>query len=123
MIPSEHFYKKAKKILATGSITNDEALTEEVRKQFFKTLGELPETMKYDLFLFYRYFCSDLNSLTEKLSALIDIFNMEYDEGLDKLEKEEWIFLKDVVSENALEIDDKTLMYVMKLVVEKGGVF
>jgi hypothetical protein len=51
-------------------------------------------------------------------SAVVDLFAQDYDESADPLGDEDWRFLRDIVSDYAVDLDMDIVNYVMKLVVD-----
>ena len=55
------------------------------------------------------------------MRSIIELFNFEFDPKEDNyIMNEDWDFIKETVSDYALDLDDQTLTYIMWFVVEKG---
>lgn len=125
MFQSRTFQKQLQKIDASGEST--ERFLDDVQAAFASTLPFLPEPMQAELFDFFsRKYRADEEHYTLDdalfLGEIVDLFTGEYNEETDPLDDEDWDFVRDVIDENALELDMQTVNYVMKLVVDKGAI-
>lgn len=127
MNPSDRFSSQVLKIEKQNLGLDDERLVERVRDSFFSHLDELPNELRYDMFeYFYDQFLNHQNKklgfdeFSSKLKSIIELFNFEYEAGDDFLTNDDWEYIKETVSDYALEIDDSSLTYIMKFVVERG---
>jgi hypothetical protein len=128
MAHSDQFTYQIQKIQNKGGELSREGMLEDVRRSFFMYLGDLPEELKYDLYEYYldRFENNPdpslaFTELATSFRAIIELFNLDYDDVEDALSEEEWEYLRDAISDYALDIDEETLNYVMKLIVAKGG--
>jgi hypothetical protein len=99
----------------------------EVQRAFEEAMGSVPETLTEAIYL---HFLDSFNhaelpeekfvTYSYRLGPYIDVFWKRYDEKEDPIPREEWLFLKEAVSEAAGEMDLKLLTYVMQLIMDKG---
>ena len=116
---SNEFNRSCKHLRKKYQYECTEEFLKELEELFKKALG-LPEDFSSEL-MDYCYPGSEVDDkYFDKLADMVDIFNMEYDENVDTLEKEDWIYLKDLVNSWALDMDMDLVTYVMQLVVSAG---
>ena len=92
-------------------------------KLFCRYLTEIPEELCSDIFDFFCGHGSDdavEAARAEHLSDVIDLFEGEYDEKNIPLSDEELEYISEGVNDYAVDIDDETLMNVMKAAVARG---
>ena len=128
MAISDRFSRHLNKIRKeTGFQFNTSSLTQ-VRNSFLFNIGDIPEELKVEI---YEYFLDQygengedeqttIDVLAEKLRAVVELFNFELNDD-DVLNDDDWDFIKETVSDYALDLDDDTLTYIMRFVVERGG--
>jgi hypothetical protein len=116
--------RRIRKILPEA---HEDRISVALRDSFFQQVLHLPEDMRYDLFDYflettdfeiveYRGF----DTLTERLRAVIALFLMDFSPTDDIFTADDWTYLKEIVNDYALDMDDSALLYIMKLIVEKG---
>jgi len=99
---------------------------------FVKSGFMLPEELMEDLFQYYLEIAwgsaagkitepEQLRELAYHLVDVIDLFDMDYDSGKDPLVLDEWVTIKNLISNYAEDVDDDLLTYVMQLAIEKGA--
>jgi hypothetical protein len=127
MAISDRFSRHLNKIRKeTGFQLNTSSL-EQVRKSFLFNIGDVPDELKVEM---YEYFIEQygengedrrtIDELAEKLRAVVELFNFELNDE-EALSDDDWDFIKETVSDYALDLDDETLTYIMRFVVERGG--
>ncbi len=98
--------------------TTDDFLSD-LRELFIKSIGE-----HEDFCLELMDYCLSPGDVEdkdiEKLSDMVDLFHLNYNDGYNQLDQDDWVFLKDLVNVWALEMDMDTVTYVMQLVVDAG---
>lgn len=127
MFQSSGFQKRLRKIDSSVDRGDEQRRIDEIREAFSASLSSLPEPMRAELFdHFSGKYRADESSYTVDdaifLGDVIDLFTGTYDDERDPLDREDWDFVKDIIDENALELDMDTINYVMKLVVDKGAI-
>ncbi|MFP4566695.1 MAG: hypothetical protein ACLFNX_09355 [Spirochaetaceae bacterium] len=126
MFQSNGFRKRLRKIDSSVDRDDGPRRIDEIRGAFSASLSFLPEPMRAELFdHFSAKYRAEASSYTVDdalfLGDVIDLFSGAYDDEQDPLDAEDWDFVKDIIDENALELDMDTINYVMKLVVDKGA--
>jgi len=127
MFHSSGFQKRLRKIDSSVDRGGEQRRIDEIRDAFSASLSALPEPMRAELFdHFSSKYRADESSYTVDdaifLGDVIDLFTGAYDDERDPLDADDWDFVKDIIDENALELDMDTINYVMKLVVDKGAI-
>ncbi|MFP4562194.1 MAG: hypothetical protein ACLFRY_02685 [Spirochaetia bacterium] len=114
--------RKRKKELSHGG------LLEELRKGFLHRLPALPEDMLEDLFLYltrdFSEETDDYASFDEAASRLTDaadLLSEEYEDETGTLSDDDVEYIKDLVSDYALELDDNLIAYVMQKAMDRGS--
>ena len=127
MFASERFRRRMNRVRKDFRQAEEEEIRREIAHAFDLVLSHLPEDLRIDLFdyLMERYpertgTYAGLFDYAEYLGDVIDLFNLEYDEQADPLFREDWDYIRDSVSDFALELDMDLVNYVMQLVVAKG---
>lgn len=121
------FYNHVRRIRKILPEAQENRVTVALRDSFFQQVVHLPEDMRYDLFDYfvetsdfeiveYRGF----DALTERLRAVIALFLMDFTSTDDIFSADDWTYLKEIVNDYALDMDDAALLYIMQLIVEKG---
>ncbi|WP_455381737.1 hypothetical protein [Salinispira pacifica] len=127
MFASERFRRRVNRIRKEFRNASEEDVQRELLRAFDLVLSHIPEDMRADLF---QYFLDrrpertdrfpDLLAYSEYLGDVIDLFNLDYDEEHDPLLPDDWEYIRDTVSDFALDLDMNLVNYVMQLVVAKG---
>lgn len=60
--------------------------------------------------------------LPQRLADLVDLLWMQYDDEADPLRREDWVVLRDLVDENAAELDLPLVQYIMERVVSHHAI-
>ncbi len=97
----------------------EEAFRTDLLEAFLLSLGEV-EDLGRELF----DYCTGLEPIeepqAEKLADMLDLFHRDYDSSYNRLNLEDWSYLKELVNGFAEEMDMDTLTYVMRQIVEAG---
>jgi hypothetical protein len=127
MDSAERFYRQLDKLQQANPPINFRTAIREVQRAFEEAMGSVPETLTEAIYL---HFLDSFNhaelpeekfvTYSYRLGPYIDVFWKRYDEKEDPIPREEWLFLKEAVSEAAGEMDLKLLTYVMQLIMDKG---
>jgi hypothetical protein len=124
---SDRYLKKVRKIRQNSQGKPEERILAETREAFLVQFGHLPLNMKHDLFnAFVELYVSgespypDVFEFAQHLSALVDLYNREFDDPNIKMSEKEWIAVKNLTDEFAEELDIETLTYVMNQLLSGG---
>ncbi len=127
MYVSDRYLKKVRKIRQNSQGKPDERILAEIREAFLVQFGHLPVNMRHDLFnafveLYYggESPYRDVFEFSEHLSAVVDLYNREFDDPNAKMSEREWISVKNLTDEFAEELDIDTLTYVMNQLLSEG---
>ena len=125
MEAGDYLYMQTQKILKNRSLDFD-AKVARIRESFAESLQSFPDSLTDDLFdtLF------EGNGLTEQtmeersnvLPSLTQLMLQEFDDRTDPFSLGEWKLIGEVISEYGVDLDEKTLTYVMSKVVERGAI-
>lgn len=99
-----------------------------LRELFFSCLPEMPEPMRFDLFNYFweKYTPSgrgrsSYTPLLDVFGYIVELFDGEYvDDDEYRLGDEDLNFVKDTVSDFALDLDQEFVSFVMKIAVSRG---
>ena len=121
----ESFMRQAWKAHFAGDA--DTGIMDAARAGFIQSLPVLPESMKHDLFNFMEEANRPVNEdregmapLTEALGRILQLFDGDLMEDDTQLTDEELGFVKDIVADFALEIDQDLVLDIMKIAVSRG---
>jgi hypothetical protein len=125
MDAGDRLYVHTQEIIKNRSLDFDAKLGK-IRRFFAESLQEFPDSLTDDLFdsLF------EGNGLNEQtleersmlLPALTQLLLGEFDDTTDPFSVGQWKLIGEVISEYGVELDEKTLTYVMGKVVERGAI-
>ncbi len=125
MEPGDRLYTQVEKIAQNKSYSMEEKLSK-MRTMFADNLISFPAEMIEDLFdgLLMVGVTTDeeLLARSEYLPSLTELLVGEFDDRRDPFDKSEWRKIGEIVSEFGLELDEKTLSYVMSKVVERKAI-
>ena len=124
-------YRGIEKTIKNRETTIDEK-KDRIADLFVKSGFMLPEELMEDLYQYYLEIAwgCESNEITEPdqlrelgyhLVDVIDLFDMDYDEGKDPLVLDEWVTIKNLVSNYADDIADDLLTYLMQFAIGKGA--
>jgi hypothetical protein len=124
-------YRGIEKTINNQVINFDEK-KDKIADLFIKSGFMLPEELMEDLYLYYLESAwgtgskeitepDQLRDLAYHLVDVIDLFDMDYDEGKNPLVLDEWKSIKNLFSSYADDIDDELLTYVMQFAIGKGA--
>ena len=100
---------------------------QELRECFVSCLPDVPSNLKYDMSI---YFCGEyapgetpeeIAETGDKLQEVVYLFEEDFERVEETLSVNDWAYIRDIVSEFALELDQSTLTYVMQQVVARGA--
>ena len=116
---SNDFSRSCKQLRKKYKYECSDAFMDDLKDLFIRAIGQ-PDEFSLELM---EYCCPD-SSLEDKqfdkLSDMVDLFQMDYDESFDRLEKEDWSYLKELVNSWAMDMDMDLVTYVMQFVVNAG---
>ena len=113
------FYRGIKKIKKNYYADKTIDVEQDIKDLLTKNVP-VSESLLDDL---YTKYCSDSDNLFDSarsLSDIVDLFNGEYDEDSDPLKEEDWVYVRNLVTACADELDMEIVTYIMRLIVDKG---
>lgn len=130
MYTSDKFFEDAQRLGKHKDLRGapESKIIAEIRNLFFTSLPDLPEPLLHDIYNYYveKYFAKDevydsFFQILEEISPVIDLFEECYDEKVRKLPEDDWVFIRDVVSEYGDHLELSTISSIMTLVVDHKG--
>ncbi|HUX13108.1 MAG TPA: hypothetical protein VMW87_08760 [Spirochaetia bacterium] len=127
MFASERFRRRVNRTHKELRTAGDDEVFGEISRAFDASLSSLPQDMHLDLFAYLmerfesrRESFPGLWEYTEYLGDVIDLLTMGYDERRDPLLSDDWEYLRDTISDYAVDLDMDLVNYVLQFVVSKG---
>ena len=126
MAEYDRFASMLRNIIKRGRSGADSELLESLQKAFHSCVSWLPETLVHDCFYFFSQQVGTVPGVDEvqlageKLLELLYLFEMDYERINETFTDEEWDFIRESVSECAVDLDQTLLTYIMKKIVAKG---
>jgi len=124
--PAEYFENQILHYISSKEPTDSEIISH-TEHNLDKALSFLPREMRRDLLDFYleKYekqegVYKDFKEQVYQLAEVIALFTGDYNDYETGLTKEEWIFIRDLVSDYASILDEKLLTSIMSQVVSRG---
>jgi hypothetical protein len=125
MEPGDRLYTRVEKIAHNDTYTLEEKLTR-MRTLFADNLPSFPRELIDDLFdgLLTGEVTTDEELLerSEYLPSLIELLVGEFDDRRDPFNTSQWHLIGEIISEFGLELEEKTLAYIMSKVVERKAI-
>jgi hypothetical protein len=125
MDAGDRLYMRMQKTMKNGSLEFEEKLGK-IRQYFAESLVSFPDSLTDDLFdsLFEGKGLNEQTLLerSQILPALTQLFLQEFDDATDPFTIGDWKDIGEVVSDYGVDLDEKTLNYVMGKVVERGAI-
>ena len=129
MFQSERFLGRLSKLRKEHRNASHDEQVELVRPAFTGTLPPLPGSMVDEVFDLFAERIVERHGTdgvffddARYLADVADLLSGQYDEQNDPLERDDWSVVGDVVNDYALDLDMGLVTYVMKLVVDHGGI-
>jgi hypothetical protein len=121
---SDRFLKQLRHLKKDNPNISDENAIESIHDIFVSTLSYYPSSLVEDLFSEF-YLQWNKKGTTPFQAAhfwtnYIDLLEENYNEEEDPFTKEDWLNIKEIVSESGIELDESLLTYIMALVVDRG---
>ena len=97
-----------------------------IHEAFVSCMPQLPEDLKHDIAFYFEGIVSQAGHeqpavlLVGKLNEALHLLEGEYDRIEKTFTTADWEYIKDVMSDFALEIDQQTLAYIMGQIVSRG---
>ena len=107
--------------------TDAPKVLQELREGFVSCLPSVPSNLKYDMSI---YFCGEyapgettdeIGMTGDKLQQVVYLLEEDFERIEEDLSENDWAYIRDIVSEFALELDQSILTYVMRQVVAHGA--
>ena len=95
-------------------------------ESFVSCVPYIPENLKYDVAAYFRgayapnETMDEINTVASKLLDVVFLFEREYERAEATFSESDWAYIRDIVSEFAIELDQEVLTYVMQQVVSRG---
>lgn len=97
-----------------------EDFKDDLSELFVNAIGE-GEDFSLELFDYCLKSDSVEDKDIERLSDMVDLFLLDYNNDYNRLALEDWVFLKDLVNVWALEMNMDTVTYIMQQVMDAGA--
>jgi len=97
----------------------------ELHDAFASCMTELPENLMHDIAYYFEGVCAEtaaesfLELLAAKLGEVLYLLEEEYDRVEETFSVSDWEYLKNVVSDFALDIDQQKLTYIMRQITSR----
>ena len=117
---SNEFNRHCKQLRKKYNYECTEDFMKDLQELFVRALGQ-PEDFSAELM---EYCCPGTVAEDrdfDRLADMVDIFSMDYDDSVDRLEQADWAYLKELVNSWAAEMDMDLVTYIMQLVVSSGA--
>ncbi|MFO7848388.1 MAG: hypothetical protein R6V67_00385 [Spirochaetia bacterium] len=125
METGDRLYLQMQKVIKDKNLVFDKKVGK-IREYFAESLEPFPDALTDDLFdsLFEgnRLNEESLEERSALLPSLTQLMLQEFDDRTDPFSIGEWKIIGEVISEYGVELDEKTLTYVMGKVVERGAI-
>ena len=97
----------------------------ELHEAFVSCLPQLPEDLKHDIAYYFEDLSmkkgdSPVSFLAEKLNEVLYLFEEDYHHVTETFTRDDWEYLKNVVSDFALDMDQERLTYIMRCITSRG---
>ena len=89
---------------------------------FLRHAPDLPNGMASEVFLHAVQSDRPPEELPQHLADMVDLLWMQYDDEADPLQQDDWLVLRDLVDENAVELDLALVQYIMERVVSHHAI-
>jgi hypothetical protein len=105
---------------------HESEVIEDIHNAFVSCIPDLPENLKHDIAYYFEDICSRvaakdrISLLGAKLGEVLFLVEGEYDRVEETFDEAEWVYIKDVVDDFAMEIDQQRLTYIMRQIVSRG---
>ncbi len=117
---ANEFERSSKHIRKKYNYENSPELMADLSELFVKYMDQ-PEDLSLDVFDYVLNGRELEDGHIIKLSDMVDLFRMDYNDEFNHLELEDWRYLKELVNGWALEMDMDIVTYVMQRVVDAGA--
>ena len=125
MEPGDRLYARVEKIAHNNTLALEEKLTR-MRAMFTENLPTYPPEMVEELFdgLLAGEVSSaeELLERSEYLPSLTELLEGEFNDRRAPFSKSQWHMIGEIISEFGMELDEKTLAYIMGKVVERKAI-
>ena len=114
------FERSCKQLQKKYHFKNTPQLLDELKVLFSENLGQ-PGDLALDVWD-YVLDCGDLeDSHILRLSDMVDLFQMDYDDRFNSLSRDDWKYLKDLVNGWAAEMNMDIVSYIMQRIMDRGA--
>lgn len=120
MAEYDRFLSLARRILKGSRDKTEDEVTTGLHDAFVSCISELPDDLKHDIAYHFENVTTGASQYTEKLKEILYLFEQEYDRVEETFSRDDWEYLKDVVSDFALDIEQQRLTYIMQRITSRG---
>ena len=122
----DRFNSLIKTIIKRRGSDAETQVFENIHNAFVSCMPDLPENLKHDIAYYFEDACGRVETekrvplLGAKLREVLYLIEGEYDRVQETFSEAEWGYIKDIVSDFALELDQQLLTYLMRQIVSRG---
>ncbi|MFW5695568.1 MAG: hypothetical protein ACOCYB_10400 [Alkalispirochaeta sp.] len=116
MFHSRSFIAQAHKI-RKHTAGDSAAYARQLEERFVRQLSHLPEEAAAELYAHGTATRTDRDEQIQVLGDLLDLLHQQYDDETDPLLPEDWVLLREIIDQQADELDMNLIQYVMERVV------
>jgi hypothetical protein len=116
MFHSSTFITQCRRLPETAFLADNPDL-HQAEALFLRHAPNLPGGIASEVFVHAVQSDRSPEELPQYLADLVDLLWMQYDDDADPLHQDDWTFLRDLVDENAVDLDLTLVQYVMERVV------
>ncbi|MBN1685651.1 MAG: hypothetical protein JW852_03305 [Spirochaetales bacterium] len=126
MAEYDRFNSLARHISRNARDKTDSQLIPDLHEAFVSCIPQLPENLKHDVAYYFENAAekagveNPASFLVEKLTEALYLFEGEHDRIEETFTAADWEYIKEVISDFALEIDQPLLTYIMRRIVSRG---
>lgn len=121
MFRSQNFLAQEQHLHKTHEPGSEEYLTD-LREILQRHLSRFSDELVADVFEYAFSRGDDTSHSVRLIADIIDLLWMQYDDHNDPFSLQEWEYVRDLINENALELDMELVQYVMERVVEHNAI-
>jgi len=126
MAEYDRFNTRFKSICKKRGDDAEDAIVEQVHTAFVSCVPGLPENLMHDIAYFFVESCGRgdgddrVTLLGAKLLEVLYLIEEEYDRVEESFDDTEWGYIRDIISEFAMDIPQEKLTYIMRQLVSRG---
>lgn len=99
---------------------------ENIHNAFVSCMPDLPENMKHDIAYYFENACGEADIgnnvalLVGKLREVLYLIEGEYERAVETFTIAEWEYIKEIMDDFALELNQSRITYIMRQIVSRG---